>query len=151
MNWAKADCTKDVLKARKVYLGSHMSPLPEYLIAVCRKSIENNNGCPRGHRLLVEQQCMKTLPMVEGEASDGYNCGAKSVELACTDPKRKDAAAIVTCPRLCKDIVSWYCGLNEWDAGLVRNGLAPGSRQPPPRNPAKGEKPPANTEEAPAE
>lgn len=150
MNWGGAGCTKDKLKARNVYLGSHMSPLPEHLMAVCEKSIRDNLGCPKGHGLLVEQMCMKTLPMVEGEAKDGYNCGAKSVELACTDPKRKDAAAIVVCPRLCKDVVGWYCGLNEWDAGLVRNGLAPGSRKPPLRNPAKGEKPP-ETEEAPAE
>jgi hypothetical protein len=66
-----------------------------------------------------------TAPMVEGG-----NCGKKSLREACV----KDASAAVTvrCPALCTALLGWYCGLNDWDAGLVRDGEAPGSRPPPP-------------------
>jgi len=114
-----------MLAKRKVYLGSHMSPLPPHLLAVCESAILEKHACPPGHRLLTEQMCAVTAPMVEGG-----NCGKKSVRDACIADA--SAAATVRCPGLCAALLGWYCGLSDWDAGLVTTGQAPGSVPPPP-------------------
>lgn len=126
-NWGGSSCTKDLLKRRKVWLGSQMSPLPAHLLAVCSTAITEKKACPPGHALLADLMCAETAPWVEGG-----NCGRKSVASACV----KEPA--VRCPGLCTALLNWYCELSEWDAGLVRSGKAPGSEPAPVPSPAAG-------------